>query len=241
MADDHIDYLECFEYGDHFLAEVDKLNGLTTIVNIADVKADVSAAMASLAAELDKQGIQRSSVRVDRKDVSEKTAALRKHIDKFFHYVSSLDDDQAFDIDAFFKGSNLGAISTLKPSDLAQRANDIGRGFAADANKNLPDAAKWKARIEDAKTALESAIAGKGTKTGNAIQGTTALVAARQAFLVAYNGVAKRAIQAVLIKLGRKDELRLFFKDLQVNESSSGTAVNPTTEVSSPATTAEGG
>ncbi len=64
---------------------------------------------------------------------------------------------------------------------------------------------------------------------------------AMQAFLVAYNGVAKRVIQAVLIKLGRKDELRLFFKDLQVNESSSGAGVNPTTEENNPAPTAEGG
>lgn len=35
MADEHIDYLEVFEYGDHFLVEIDKLDGLTNIVNIA--------------------------------------------------------------------------------------------------------------------------------------------------------------------------------------------------------------
>ncbi|MBK9260465.1 MAG: hypothetical protein IPM54_11605 [Polyangiaceae bacterium] len=230
MADEHIDYLEVFEYGDHFLVEIDKLDGLTNIVNIAAVKADVASAMTAVATELEKQGIKRSGVRSDRKDVTEKTAALRKNIDKFYHYTSSLDDDEPCDVDAFFPGGNLGAIASLKPADLSQRAGDILRGFAVETNKNLPDAAKWKPRIETAKAELDAAISGKGSSTGQTIQGTAALVAARQAFLTAYNGVAKRAIQAVLIKLGRKDEMRLFFKDLQVNESSKGAPVNTTTE-----------
>ncbi len=65
-----------------------------------------------------------------------------------------------------------------------------------------------------------NAIGDKSASTGKTIQGTVALVDARQDFLVAYNGVAKRLVQAVLIQLDRKDELKLYFKDLQVNEAS---------------------
>lgn len=83
----------------------------------------------------------------------------------------------------------------------------------------LPDGAKWKTRLEDAQSALVAALSGKGSSTGMTIQGTAALVSARQGFLVAYNGVAKKLIGGVLTSLGRKDDLRLYFKDLQVNES----------------------
>ncbi len=221
MADDNIAYLECLEYGDHFIKEVDELIGKSKLVDVVELKLYVASTITAVATELEKQGIKRSGVRVDRKDVATKTAALRKHIEKFHHYLGSLDDDQGFDLDAFFKNGNLGPISTLKPADLGQYAGDVLRGFAAPANTNLPDAAKWKLRLENAQSTLVNAIADKSASAGNTIQGTAALVAARQAFLVAYNGVAKRLVHAVLIQLDRKDELRLFFKDLQVNEAHS--------------------
>lgn len=227
MADDNIDYLECLEYGDHFDKEVAKLLGKSKLVDVGEVKTYVASTVIAVAAELEKQGIKRSGVRVDRKEVAAKTIALRKGIEKFHHYLGSLDDDQGFDLDAFFKHGNLGSISTLKLADLDQFAGEVLRGFAAPANANLPDAAKWKLRLENAQSALGKTIADKNASAGITIQGTAALVAARQAFLVAYNGVAKRLVQAVLIQLGRKDELRLFFKDLQVNEgSASPTAPN---------------
>ena len=218
MADDRFDYLECLEYGDHFDKEIDELNGKSKLVDVGELKTLVASATAAVGTELEKQGIKRSGVRVDRKDVAAKVTILRKDIEKFHHYVGSLDDDQGFDLDAFFKDGNLGSISTLKPADLVQFAGDVLRGFAVDANANIPDAAKWKLRLATSQSALKGAIADKSASSGNTIQGTVALVAARQAFLVAYNGIAKRLVQAVLIQLDRKDELRLFFKDLQVNE-----------------------
>ena len=221
MSDDRIDYLECLDYGDHFIKEVDELVGKSKLVDVGELKSHVASTMTAVATELEKQGIKRSGVRVDRKDVAMKTAALRKDLEKFHHYLGSLDDDQGFDLDAFFKNGNLGPISTLKPADLGQYAGDVLRGFAVDANKNLPDAAKWKLRLETTQSALVNAIGDKSASAGKTIQGTVALVAARQAFLVAYNGIAKRLVQAVLIQLDRKDELKLFFKDLQVNEESS--------------------
>ncbi|TKD12163.1 hypothetical protein [Polyangium fumosum] len=219
MADTYIDYLECLEYGDFFLNEVQKLAGASALVDIVKLHDHVAGAMIGVAAELEKQGIKRSTVRVDRKEVEARSLALRKDVEKFYHYLGSLDEDVAHDADAFFPGGNQGSLAALKPADLAQKAGEILRGFSANANKDLPEAAKWRARIEGTQGALVGALAGKGTSSGHAIQGTTALVAARETFLVAYNGVAKRIVLGLLVSLGRKDELKLFFKDLQVNES----------------------
>ncbi len=234
MADDYIDYLECIEYGDSFLTEVDKLAGTSKLVDIPELKSHLSTALQGVAVELEKQGIKRSGTRIDRKLVASQAAALRKDIDKFYHYLASLDDDVTFDFEAFFEGGNLGALAALKPADVAQRAGEVLRGFSADANKSLPDAAKWKIRLEAAQSTLVSVLTGRGSSTTSSIQGTAALVAARQAFLVAYNGVAKRLIQAVLIQIGRKDDLRLYFKDLQVNESKKAEPLDASTEGPAP-------
>lgn len=220
MADDHIDYLECLEYGEHLVKEVPALAGKTPLVDITALVAYLSTSMTAVANELEKQGIKRSSVRLDRQEVSSKSAAVRKHLEKFHHFLESLDEDQGYDVPAFFPGGNRGPLSTLKPADLNQFAALVLRGFAAPANTNLPDGAKWKTRIETAQSDLAVAIGEKSASTGKTILATAALVDAREAFLVAYNGVAKRLVLAVLIKLDRKDELRLFFKDLQVNEGS---------------------
>lgn len=217
MADDYIDYLECLEYGEFFATEVMKLSGASTLVDVAALVAHVDAATQGVANELQKQGVHRSTVRIDRQEVEVKAAAMRKTLEKFHHYLGGLDDDAAGDIEAFFAGGHLGALSALKPADVAQRAGVVLRGFAA--NTTIPDADKWRTRLEDAQAALVAALAGKGSSTGTSIQGTAALVAAREAFLVAYNGVAKKLVAGLLASLGRKTELRLYFKDLQVNES----------------------
>ena len=217
MADDYIDYLECLEYGEFFTTEVQKLAGASNLVDIDALSAYVGTAMRSVATELEKQGVNRSGVRIDRQDVEVKTTTMRKTLEKFYHYLGSLDDDANLDIAAFFAGGNLGTLSALKPADVAQRANEVIRGFAA--NTAVPDGARWKTRLEDAQSALVAALSGKGSSTGTSIQGTASLVVARENFLNAYNGVAKKLIGAILTSLGRKDELRLYFKDLQVNES----------------------
>jgi hypothetical protein len=241
MADDYIDYLECLEYGEFFTSEVKKLLGKTNLVDIAALGAHVTSAMQSVATELEKQGVNRSGVRIDRKDVEAKTVAMRKALEKFYHHLGSLDDDAGVDIDAFFAGGNLGGLAALKPADVVQRAAEVARGFAA--NTSLPEGAKWKTRLEDAQSALVGALSGKGASTGTSIQGTTALIAARQDFLLAYNGVAKKLIAGVLTSLGRKDELRLYFKDLQVNESSRAklTTEEPTTAPANGTTTLPSG
>ena len=99
-----------------------------------------------------------------------------------------------------------------------KKAGNILDGFDAAAKAGLPDAAKWKGKLTTARNALDAAASGKGTATVQSIQRTAALVAAHEEFLAAYDGVAKRLVYGLLVHLGRTDEHRLFFKDLQVNE-----------------------
>ncbi|UQA60154.1 hypothetical protein [Polyangium aurulentum] len=218
MADTHIDYFEVFEYGEHFLYQSTQLVGLSKLVDIAEVQQLVDGTIKSVAAELEKAGVHRSDKRVDRKEAEDKTAHLRKEIERFHKHLGAVEGDAPIDAAAFFPGKKLGPVSAMKPADLAQKAGEILRGFAAPANDSLPDGATWKARIESAQAALVAALAGKETTAAAAIQASQGLAAAREAFLVAYNGVAKRLVLGLLASLDRKDELPIFFKDLQVNE-----------------------
>jgi len=217
MADDYIDYFEIREYTDHFLASSSALVGSSKAVDVTELQKLVASKADAVDAELAKQGVKRGNVRSDRKDVEAKRAALEKEIRKFHSHLDALDDAETFDIDAFFPGGKLGSISQLKPADLEQRANGILRGFDAPANASFTGRDDRKARIEAAQAALNKALGGKGSATLASIKGTAELLTARAEWLNAYAG-AKRIILGLLTILGRKEEQRLYFKDLQVNE-----------------------
>jgi hypothetical protein len=223
MPDPYIDHFEIREYTDHLDSTAKPLIGLSDIVDIAKLCARVGEKANAVDTELEKQGIKRGDLRTDRKDVEGKVEALRKAITKFHSYLHSLDDDVAFDMNAFFQGGNQGTLADLKPADVAQRAGAILRGFDAKANLNLPDAEGRKAKLAGARDALSTALGGKGSNTVGSVQATAELVAARDAWLSAYNG-AKRIVMGLLWMHGRKDEYRLYFKDLQVNEGGGGEA-----------------
>lgn len=219
MADDYIDYLECGEYGDHCVSEASKLVGLSEIVDVEALRTYVKGAVHAVDLELEKVGIKRSSLRDDRKLTQTKTAAGRKEIEKFFNYLGTLDDDVSFDRESFFPGGNLGPLAALKPADVEAKLGAVLRGFAASANSALPERDKWKGKLEKARDELVSSLASKGGTQADSITGTKGLVTARANFLLAYNGVAKPVIEGLLAKLGRRGEMRRFFKDLQVNET----------------------
>jgi len=216
-GDTHIDYFEVGEYGDHFVSESKKLDNETTLVNVPALRARVAAAVAAVHSELEKADITRSALRKGRDETSASSVVLRKEIEKFYSYLGSLDDDVAFDKEAFFPGDKLGNLSQLKPADLRSRADDILRGFNVTANTQLPNAATWKTKLEKARDAAASAVQGKGSSNTASIIGTAGLIAARERFLKIY-GVAKRLVRGALIDLERENEYRLFFADLQVNE-----------------------
>jgi hypothetical protein len=217
-VDVHIDDGEVAEYADHFVHEAQKLVGLSPLVDMNGVIDLVRTTAQSVADELAKQGVNKSGLRGERKGVKELAPALSAEIERFHGYLRSLDAGASVDPEAFFPGGKLGRLAQVKPADLVSRASTILRGFGVPANANMPDAAKWQASLTAARDALQSVVLGKSSKANHAVQRTAALVTARDAFLDAYNGIAKRVVMAVLIHAGRRDERRLYFKDLQVNE-----------------------
>lgn len=228
MADDHIDYLEVGEYGEHFGEEGKKLIQASPLVNVEALIALVGGAVGKVNAELEKAGIKRSDVRTGRSGTEEAAALGRSEIERFYNYLGSLDKDVVFDKEAFFPKGKLGALAALKPGDVKSRVEDVLRGFTAEANAALPEHAKWSQKLGAARDGLASALAGKGGARSVSIQSTAELVAAREEFLEAYNGVAKRLIRGLLASLKREEEMRLFFKDLQVNEGSRAKKDEPT-------------
>lgn len=218
MADAYIDFFEVFEYGDHFLQQSKQLVGLSKLVDVTQLQTLVDASMKGVAIELEKAGIRRSDKRHDKKEADDKATTLRKEMERFHKHLGAQEGDAPIDAAAFFPSNKLGNVSQMKPADLAQKAGEILRGFNAPTNASLPDGAIWKGRLENARAALVAALAGKETTSAASIQATQGLTDARAAFLVAYNGVAKRLVLGLLASLDRKDELSLFFKDLQLNE-----------------------
>lgn len=225
MADTNIDYFEVDEYGAHFVEQSAQLVGKSPLVDVALLAQLVDGARQAVAAELKKQGITKSDVRGGRKDVEALAETLRKEIERFHKHLGTLDDDVKVDRHAYFAGGKLGKITALKPADLVKKATKVLDGFDVPANAALPDGAKWKGKLTKARDALGAAVSGKGAAATQSIQHTAALAAAHEAFLATYNGVAKRLVYGLLVHLGRKDEHRLFFKDLQVDEG--GAPVQP--------------
>lgn len=219
MADDYIDYLEVGEYGGHFVEEAQKLVGASKLVDVEELRTLIGNAVEKVAVELEAAGVKRSDMRTSRGSVETATEAARKEIDRFYSFLGSLDDDVKVDKAAFFPGNKLGALAALKPADLKGKLDDLARGFSAPANAALPDRAKWEQKLTGARDALGGALVGKGGARGLSIKSTAGLIAAREGFLKAYNGVAKRLIQGLLASLGREGEMKLFFSDLVVHES----------------------
>ena len=218
MSDLYIDYFEVDEYGTHFCTSAKSLIGVSTLVDVQLLIGSVEAAVKAVNAELDKAGVQRSILRDGSGDVEAKAEGARDVLSRFWSFLNSLDRDISVDREAFFKGDKQGTISRFKPADIKAKLHQAIAGFSADANKNLPDASKWQGKLEAARDALAAALETTSGSRGESIQASAALQNAREAFLTAYNGVAKRLILGLLISLGRRDEYESFFKDLQVNE-----------------------
>ncbi len=222
MADPYIDDAETFEYGDHLIAQLATLRGQSALVDVDALAAHVGAALAEVERELAAVGVKRGDLSASRLTVGDATPRARKELERFFHHLGSLDEDEVtFQLDAFFPAGNLGPLAALKPADVAARLDQALRGFELPIHAALPDGAKWKGRLTTARDALSGAVGGRGGATGSSIRGTAGLTAARAGFHTAYVNVARPLVKGLLASLGRADELRLFFLDLQVNEDGS--------------------
>ena len=215
MADSYIDYDEVSEYGNHFASEAKKLLGASPLVDVAKLVKLVAGDVAAVAAELEKAGAKRGGLRSTAIDVKALSAGTSATVEQFFRYLGSLDEG-VVDVATYFDRGQLGRHANLKPADVRSKAQRALRGFAA--NPKLPGGAAWKKKLTDSEAALGAALDGKGEAASGSITKTADLVAAREKFLVSYNGVAKRLVLGLLTSLGREGEMGLFFKDLLVNE-----------------------
>ena len=219
MADSYIDYQEVEEYGNHFVQHVTSLEGASPLVDVAVLGARVQEAVKTVAAEMDKTGIKRSGVRDGKGSTTELSAAMLDVIERFYFHLRSLPKDTVLDFEAFFPKRNLGSLASLKASDMLKRGSAVLRGFAS--NAALTQLEPWQSELSAAHAALAAVVDAKGGAKTDSLKATTALQTARQDFLKIYNQIAKPLVKTVLTDLGRANEYRLFFLDLQVNEGGS--------------------
>jgi hypothetical protein len=218
VADRYIDHREVVEYGRHFLREVLKLIGVSAMVDIAALQQVVQAVVDAMEAALAVANRQQSGARTGRTGTSGATARALDVMRRFHYHLKTLPQGTAFDFEAFFASGKLDGIVRLKPADLLARVEYAVNGFAVPANAALPGAAEWRPAVMDARNALTAAIQGKQDASGNSKDASASISEIRDRFLHVYNNVAKRLVWAVLAEVGRLDDYRRYFLDLQVNE-----------------------
>ena len=224
MGDPYIDYKEVSEYGRYLEARLEQLVGLSRLVDVPELRQRVLAAVEGVEAELKAIRLQQSSVRSGRASTSVAAEEMTGTLRRFHHHIETQPPGTSMDRAAFFPRETSGKLSRLKPADLLARADEVMDGFAVPVNAAMPDAAKWMGEITVKRLALADSLGGKhGARHGRSLA-TSALSAARERFLHVYNVVAKRLVYVLLADLGRLDEYRQFFLDLQVNEGGRATA-----------------
>lgn len=229
MADKYINSREVIEYGRYFLGEVRRLIGLSAVVNIAALQQLVQAVVEAMEAALGVAQTQRSGARTGRTGVSETAADTLDALRRFHYHLKTLPQSTVYDRDAFFGGFSMDEIARLKPADLLDRADHASRGFSVPANLGLPGLAEWLPIVLNARNALAEAIEGKRDAAGNDRDAVGSVAEIRERFLNVYNNVAKRAVWAVLAEVGRLDDYRRYFLDLQVNEDGRRPGAEPET------------
>jgi hypothetical protein len=211
MADRYIDVFEISEYGNFFLNETGRLVGASPLVDVAALQARVRAAKELVEQERSAAGLTGGGLRQERAGTDQAVAALRATLTRFHSYLHSLDPAEvSFDLEGFFPEGNLGTLSQLKPSDLEARVGKVLEGFALPKNQDFPQRDSWKTRLGQGRDALAQALTGRGEQRNEGSLVSSKLGAAREAFLVVYNGVAKPLVRGLLNDLGRGEELPLY-------------------------------
>jgi hypothetical protein len=218
-VDPYIDIHETVLYGRYFFQYSEPLIGASQVFNVEALRQLVLAKVHAIETALTVVGTPKSEVRTGRDAVEESNEELLDRLRRFHHFLQSLPASANIDIAAFFADGKLGKISKHKPEDMLSRADAAIRGFATPAGPRVPNGAEWQADILLARTSLEDALRSKLGASNTASTSGGSLAQAREEFLHVYNKVAKRAIRALLAELGREDEMRLYFRDLQVNEN----------------------
>jgi hypothetical protein len=222
VADKYFENREMVEYGQHFLREARRLIGLSPLVDIALLLQLVQAVVDAMMAALATAQTQKSGTRTGRVGTSEAVADTVDVLRRFHYHLKTLPQDTVCDPEAFFAKGVAGRLDRLKPADLLSRTEYAVTGFSVPANAELPGAAEWQPAITTARDALAAAIAGKQEATSGNKDAVASVSEIRQSFLNLYNNVAKRLVWAALAEVGRLDDYRRYFLDLQVNEGGRG-------------------
>ena len=222
MADRHIDAREASEYGRYTWARLEVLEGRSQLVVVPQLRQSLLEAAEGVEAEYRTTRTQQSGVRTGRVSTSEAKENMRDVLRRFHHHTETLPAEVPIDREAFFPNQRRGNLSKLKAADLLARADEVLHGFTVPRNAALPDAGRWMADITLQRFTLADSLGLKhGATHGNSLA-TSALQTARERFLHVYNVITKRLVYVVLAELGRLDEYRQFFLDLQVNEGRRG-------------------
>ena len=219
MSDSYIDVFEVDEYSRYFLEQSIVLIGASQLVSVEAVRERVRAKMEAVAREILAIGLQRSGLRTSRSDTGDAYEKMLDAVRRFHRYLQSLPSGTVIDIAAFFPGGYVG--TRRKAADLLAQGKQLLIGFEAPANTSFPAVAEWKTTFTVACVDLEQAVVDKGSARRMTASTTSSLQEARLQFVAVYNGLAKRLVRAVLQDIGRENEFRSFFLDLQVNEDGS--------------------
>lgn len=217
--DPYIDNPEAILYAHYFFQHAEPLIGASQVVNVEVLRQLVLAKANALETRMTGVGAPRSDVRTGRDAVEELQEELLDRLRRFYHYLQSLPGSANVDVGAFFANRKLGKLSQHKAEDLVARADTVMRGFTTPTSARVPNGPDWQAEIVVARARLNDALQGKLGAANTATTSGHSVAQAREEFLHVYNKVAKRAIRALLAELGREDEMRLYFRDLQVNEN----------------------
>ena len=234
--DSYIDSPEAVQYGRYFFLHIEPLIGASEVFNVEALRQKVRLKYQAIEAGMMVTNTPRSVVRTGRSAVDDASDDLLGRLRRFYHYLQSLPDEANVDVAAFFAGGKLGNLSQYKPEDMLDRGDAVVRGFAAPTSAGMPNAAEWQAEIVLSTETLTAAINDKLGAANTSSTATSSLARARQEFLHVYNKVAKPAIRGLLAELGREHELRLYFRDMQVNEGRPRTPATPAEPVADAAT-----
>lgn len=218
MADNYIDNDEIAEYSGYFLTQSASLVGASPAVDMEALRTMISELAARVRQELQRHGVSQSDLRSGRAGTVDAADLARQRLRQFRGYLQSLEGDMTVDVEAFFPSRRGGERRRRKPADLLAYVEDTLRGFDIPGASTLPERAVWQARLSEARDGLASSVGGKGAAKATSVRGTSELAAARREFLQRY-GFAKSLVRALLKLQGRENELRLFFLDMQVNET----------------------
>lgn len=163
-------------------------------------------------------GNSRSDLRSGRAGTTDAVEQARLRLRQYRGHLQSLEGEVDVDMEAFFPKRRGGDLRKLKPADLLAHVEDTLRGFETPGASALPGRELWQTRLIEARDGLASAVSGKDAARITSVRGTSELADARREFLELY-GFAKSIVRAILKLQGRVNEMRLFFLDLQVNES----------------------